>query len=313
MSGAIGVIKFDANDIVEQKKIGSFDQLSCVSLNCTDDFLMASGFNRDVSLFDLHTGQKIGNFENIHDNFINILKFSNSMPHVFATCSFDTSVKLWDLRMSAARSTATFRAPSLNVMCSFSPDDRRLLVSGMDNHVHQLSVQRGLTDLGIQHSVLRRNSHTNYRRSVYLAGSDVIATGGTDESSVRLLNAETGALCGELDFTGTLARLDGSSELQDIGREMTNPARLFGNLVSRLLMLGRRRNQNEGTDILHEFENPPRLYGEYVQSLRAHPGDPRKLAVLLTPYERSADSVVMLADLQQTSSQPAPVVHAQGL
>ncbi len=200
-------------------------------------------------------------------------------------------------------------------MCSFSPDDRRLLVSGMDSHVYQLSVQENLVNMEIPHNIIPKHSHTNYRRSVFLSGTDVFATAGTDESSVRIIDANSGACRGDLDFTGTISRLNGVSE-DVINQELRSPARLFGNLVSRLLMLGRRRITH-GLEQEHapiaEFGEIPRVYGEYVQSLRAHPKDPRRLGILLSPYERGAESVVALSTLTQTSASSS-IHHAlQGL
>ncbi|KYK69986.1 WD domain, G-beta repeat-containing protein [Toxoplasma gondii TgCatPRC2] len=89
----------------------SFDQqLSSLSVSCTDDFLLLSGFSTNLSLYDVATGQRLGALQRLHTGSINTVRFSSSSPHVFATASFDQTCKVWDLRqrigLSAARPTA---------------------------------------------------------------------------------------------------------------------------------------------------------------------------------------------------------------
>ena len=94
-------------------------------------------------------------FENIHDDHINISRFAYHSPFVFATSSFDRTVKLWDSRCQtrtgggtggsgaaaggplgggdeAGRPTPIYTLNSLqgHVMLCFSPDDVHLLTSG---------------------------------------------------------------------------------------------------------------------------------------------------------------------------------------
>jgi hypothetical protein len=40
---------------------------------------------------------------NVHSHFINITRFANRSPHIFATASFDHSCKVWDLRQPLLR------------------------------------------------------------------------------------------------------------------------------------------------------------------------------------------------------------------
>ena len=292
LSGGIGLLSVngDQGDTIVKSFLGQFNHLSSVSVNCTDDFVMASGFTRDVVLFDLPTGKPLSVLEDIHSNFINILRFSNSMPHVFATTSFDASCKLWDLRCcgsgSSAKALSTANTPSLNVMCTFSNDDSRLLVSGLDSNISQLSVQSGLKpfDVSFLSAVPSTDSTTNYRRSVYLSHQSpkYFVTAGTDESIVRLVDADSGMSCGSVSLATTRGA---------IGEEERTASQMFGSMVSRLLMIGRDRTTFEGYNSIH---NPRR---EYVQSLRSSPTHPNSIGVLMSPFETSMQPMISVLDL----------------
>lgn len=75
-----------------------FSKLTSVHVNCEDERMLASGYERSVRLYDLETGKKVRDFENIHTNHINISRFAYHSPFIFATSSFDKTVKLWDTR-----------------------------------------------------------------------------------------------------------------------------------------------------------------------------------------------------------------------
>ena len=200
-SGLVGMVKLDDQQRLVHQPIARFGNLSSVTVNCTDDYFAVSGFARNVSIFDLFTGQQISELEEVHSNFINIVRFSNYNPQVFATSSFDCTCKLWDLRSGLV---ATHTSPSLNVMCSFSPQDEHLLVSGLDGAVTQLSVGQNLQPTipraALSQSVPSRNSNTNYRRSVYLADGRRFITAGTDENFVRVVNSSDGSAADVVAF-----------------------------------------------------------------------------------------------------------------
>lgn len=71
----------------------------------------------------------------MHREHINVVKFSNHSPSIFATSSFDQDVKLWDLRQKLYQPCYTATSSRRNVMVCFSPDDQYLLVSAVDNEV----------------------------------------------------------------------------------------------------------------------------------------------------------------------------------
>ncbi len=60
--------------------------------------MLVSGYSHSVRLYDLETGAVVRTYEEIHNDHINISRFSNHSPHLFCSSSFDRTLKLWDLR-----------------------------------------------------------------------------------------------------------------------------------------------------------------------------------------------------------------------
>lgn len=112
-----------------------FDQLTSVHVNATDELFIASGYSKNVALYDINTGKRLNMFSDMHQQHINVVKFSNHSPSVFATSSFDQDVKMWDLRQGPFQPCFKATSSHGNVMVCFSPDDLYLLVSAVDNEV----------------------------------------------------------------------------------------------------------------------------------------------------------------------------------
>jgi WD40 repeat protein len=112
-----------------------FDQLTSVHVNSTDELFLASGYSRNVALYDISCGRRLEVFSDMHREHINVVKFANYSPSVFVTSSFDQDVKMWDLRQKPVSPCYTASSSRGNVMVCFSPDDHYLLVSAVDNEV----------------------------------------------------------------------------------------------------------------------------------------------------------------------------------
>ncbi|XVF45020.1 hypothetical protein PTKIN_Ptkin02bG0172200 [Pterospermum kingtungense] len=177
-----------------------FDQLTSVHVNSMDEFFLASGYSKDVALYDINTGRCLQVFTDMHQEHINVVKFSNHSPSIFATSSFDQDIKMWDLRERPVRPCYTASSSKGNVMVCFSPDDHYLLVSAVDNEVRQLLAVDGRLHLNFE--IPSTGSSQNYTRSYYMNGKDYIISGSCDESVVRVCCAQTGRRLRDISLEG---------------------------------------------------------------------------------------------------------------
>lgn len=179
-----------------------FEYLTSIHVSSDDRHFVVSGNSRDVGLFDLETGVRLEDLYDCHDMHINVLKFSNHNPNVFATSSFDRYVKKWDLRESrpggARRPIFERCSDQGNVMVCFSPDDEYLLVSAIDNEVRQYTAGDGR--LHHKFDIPQTKKADNYTRSYYMNDRDYIITGSCKEDIVRIYNARSGQLFREMEI-----------------------------------------------------------------------------------------------------------------
>jgi len=268
---------------MESVRLEPFAHLSSLSVNCTDEYFMTSGFCVDLGLYDLVTGRRLNTFRGMHQNFINILRFSHRSPHLFATASFDHSCKVWDLRqpMQLSRPVKLFHTDSLNVMCTFSPDDKHILCSGVDSCLQQFSLASGDDVAGTKYPLPNTHSATNYRRAMYLTSGGLVATAATNESLLRICSAaHPHRHLGHIDFKGSLVSRRQFAEV--CGRSMRSQASLAAGLT------GRRGNSGLA---------PSQVVEEYVQSLRCHPLAPDSLGVLLSTSDPQPESYIAMLQL----------------
>jgi len=284
---------------MDQVKLEPFKNLSSLSVNCTDDFFMTSGFCVDLGLYDLATGARLKTFRGLHQNFINILRFAHRTPHLFATASFDHSCRVWDLRerLTANRPVRLFNTDTLNVMCCFSPDDQHILCSGVDKALQQFSIAKPPSasgeGVGSHFPLPPLCSDTNYRRSFYLADGTLVATAATNESLLRIYRAQPShALRGHIDFKRML------QERQLYRQRPEEVAAAGGVFPARSVGFTRSGSMPEGGDSGNRADDgtgparPPAE--EYVQSLRCHPTDPNQLGVLLSTDPLTESYIAMV-------------------
>jgi len=174
-----------------------FKGLTSVNVNCEDACLITSGSSNDVALYDLQTGQLLDRLCRLHDGSINVSKFANNHPSLFATCSFDARVKLWDLR-ATAKPVFTRQSRKGNVMVCFSPDDRNLLVSSIDNEIAQVDISSSLQASILEFSTRKLDSRENFTRSYYMNQGDYVISGSCEESTVKIYNAQSGKFFNEI-------------------------------------------------------------------------------------------------------------------
>ncbi|XP_031128859.1 uncharacterized protein LOC116030684 [Ipomoea triloba] len=177
-----------------------FDQLTSVHANSTDELFLASGYSKHVALYDISSGRRLQVFDDMHQEHINVVKFSNHSPSIFATSSFDQDVKLWDLRQKPIHPCYTASSSRGNVMVCFSPDDHYLLVSAVDNEVKQLLAVDGR--LHLDFGIASTGSSQNYTRSYYMNGRDYVISGSCDEHVIRICCAQTGRRLRDVSLEG---------------------------------------------------------------------------------------------------------------
>ncbi|KAK4804535.1 hypothetical protein SAY86_004352 [Trapa natans] len=197
-----------------------FEQLTSVHVNSTDELFVASGYSRNVALYDIQCGRRLQSFTDMHQEHINVVKFSNHSPSVFATSSFDRDVKLWDLRQKPIRPCYTASSSKGNVMVCFSPDDHYLLASAVDNEVKQLLAVDGR--LHLDFGIPPTGSSQNYTRSYYLNGRDYIVSGSCDQQVVHVCCAQTGRRLRDVSLEGR-----GSGSLMFVQSLRGDPFREF--------------------------------------------------------------------------------------
>ncbi|CAM9440289.1 unnamed protein product, partial [Laminaria digitata] len=147
-------------------EFSKFEKLTSVHINSTDDLMLASGYTHGVRLFDVATGSVVREFAEIHEDHINISRFANHSPFVFATSSFDKTVKAWDSRIRADKTPIyACRSEMGHVMLSFSPDDVFLLTSAVDNEVKQYLAVDGRLHMDLD--VPKTGLEENFTRSYY--------------------------------------------------------------------------------------------------------------------------------------------------
>ncbi|CAN0227770.1 unnamed protein product, partial [Phaeothamnion confervicola] len=146
-----------------------------------------------VRLYDVETTQVVRDFKDIHEDHINISRFANHSPFLFATSSFDRTAKMWDSRMRAdKRPLFSCRSSQGHVMVCFSPDDTFLLTSAVDNEVTQYFAVDGR--LHVKLDIPRTSLDDNFTRAYYTSSGRLILSGSSEEQVVRLHCAQTGRL-----------------------------------------------------------------------------------------------------------------------
>lgn len=263
---------------IEHVCLESFQNLTSLSVNCTDEFFVTSGFSVDLGLYDLITGKKVTTFHGMHRHFINHCRFAHRSPHIFATASFDHTCKLWDLRepLVASNPVRLFETESLNMMCCFSPDDESVLCSGVDDALRQFNLAKDTSCHSSSFRLPATKSPTNYRRSSYLMDGNLIATACTEESQVRIcLASHPYQHLGLVDFNGMLRKpwcWPQNDSVVNCHQEMVSPL----------------------APLLPEPPRQKSSSDEHVQSLRSHPFDPMGVGALLSTSDADPESLIAI-------------------
>ncbi|GJD11083.1 hypothetical protein Gasu2_52360 [Galdieria sulphuraria] len=181
----------------------NFELQTSLHANCTSQFFLTSGYSTDIGVYDIRTGVKVQTLKECHSEHINVTRFSNLSPFLFATSSFDRSIKLFDIReppINGKQMPIFVRSSRMGtVMVCFSPDDSYLLSSAIDNEVYQYTVSDGR--LHTHFPIPQTRSNYNYTRSYYMNGKDYLITGSCEEKVVRIYSTMSGKLFREVGMS----------------------------------------------------------------------------------------------------------------
>lgn len=188
----------------------TFEKLTSVHVNRTNSSLLVSGYSTTVGLYDIETGATVRLYKDIHKDHINISRFTNNSPHIFGTSSFDSTIKLWDLRQRTVNTDGTapvdpgnhisttnqgqlytLKCNSGVVMINFSADDTFLLASAQDNEINQFILLHG--GLHSKFDLVKTGLTGNFTRAYYSASGRHTITGACEQSTVKLLCTYTGS------------------------------------------------------------------------------------------------------------------------
>eukprot|EP00762_Andalucia_godoyi_P001481 ANDGO_00227.mRNA.1 Histone acetyltransferase type B subunit 2 len=168
--------------------------------NSTDAKFVSSGYDKNVYLFDFERPTVPRILPNLHNEHINVVKFSYTNPNMLLTSSFDESVKLWDIRTQCSVPLWSYKIPNSSpvVMACFSPNDKMVLACGVDNNVVQIDAPTGRPNLFF--NAPQRRLSDNYTRAYYMNGGEFVIIGSSQESCIRCFDATNGKFVREFDF-----------------------------------------------------------------------------------------------------------------
>lgn len=180
----------------EYPKFGQ--QLTSIHINSSNQNMLISGYSNGASLYDLNTGVVTREYTDIHENHINISRFSNHSPDILATSSFDGTIKTWDLRVHTQTPLYTLKLSSGVVMINFSNDDVFLLASALDNEITQYLFLDGRKHLS--YNIPKTGHGGNFSRTYCSSSGRHAVTGSCEETVVKVLCTFTGEVLANVDM-----------------------------------------------------------------------------------------------------------------
>lgn len=273
-----------------------FKRLTSVHINSENKYLLCSGYTKDVRIDDLETGTVLSNYENIHDSHVNISRFCNLSPFLFATSSFDSTCKLWDIRLPVRTNIYEVRCNSGLVMINFSPDDTYLLASALDNEITQFLTVDGKRHT--QYNLPKTGLEGNFTRAYYSSTGSYVVTGACEEQNVRILCAASGEVLNSTDIYPArkhsslyIQSLRGSPNCDDTFAVLAN----YRDLPNREIVIVQLPRSRPLDDLMGVVEDNPAVAIAPVDSVAAF-------------NPNSSDSPPCLADLRESLYLPSPAL-----
>lgn len=175
-----------------------FAHLTSLHINMDDSLLLTSGYSRGIRVYDAVTGSILREMESLHDDHINISRFSNQSPNLITTSSFDKTLKTWDLRTSMKSPIYSVKCNTGIVMINFSKDDNFILASALDNEINQIYFMDGRHHLTYQ--IPSTGLSNNFTRAYYSSSGKYAISGACEEKNVKILSPYSGEYLASVDM-----------------------------------------------------------------------------------------------------------------
>ncbi|ELP83823.1 WD-repeat protein, putative [Entamoeba invadens IP1] len=180
--GQLAFFDFDRkNDAVLVKD--DFQHITSVHINSTSTRIITSGHENTVNLLDYTTATILRIFGNLHRENVNVAKFGNTSPDLFTTCSFDSTACVWDLRTDCVNPVIQYDSEAPLITTIFSPDDRSVLIAGVDNYVVDVDLR---SVRGVAMKLERRWSVEDFSRAYYCNGGSAVVVSHTNEDVLHV-------------------------------------------------------------------------------------------------------------------------------
>uniref|UniRef100_A0A182Q2Q1 Uncharacterized protein n=1 Tax=Anopheles farauti TaxID=69004 RepID=A0A182Q2Q1_9DIPT len=235
--------------------------------------LAAACEKKSIVLFDPLTEIQICAVKNAHADCVNSIKFINE--RIFATCSDDTTVALWDIRNLTTKIITLTGHSGWVKNVEYSKRDRLLLSSGFDGSIYAWEVNNG-SDYG---SIYWRVMHT----------SGLLRTRLSPDENRMVLSMSSGfmIIIHDLDLGSLASDLDGF--YPNVYRLMQDSRQLIPKAARFRHMFFPRRKKNR-IELVTDF--PPDNQPEMIGGLVIHPQGWCTLSRNVSIDERSEWSVV---------------------
>lgn len=97
-------------------------------LSCSDDFLIKLwNWEQDFTC--------VREYES-HSHFVMQVQFNPKDPTIFASCSLDKTIKIWDINTNAPHFTMSGHSKGVNCLNFYPAGDKPYLVTGADDKVY---------------------------------------------------------------------------------------------------------------------------------------------------------------------------------
>lgn len=150
--------------------------------------MVAACEKRSILLFDASTQKYVHSVDNAHDDCVNCVRFLDT--RVFATCSDDSTVALWDTRNLKSKIRVLCGHSNWVKNVEYSKDDKLLVTSGFDGSIFTWDIN-SYTERGLLYKKVFNTNGLMRMRLLPDASKMVICTTGGYLMVVHNLNLET--------------------------------------------------------------------------------------------------------------------------